>query len=160
MLFACCDKTAFLCKLSETAIDVICSVFQAPSKASPDKKETTPSKKRTRNTRQSGGKPKRRRIVELDSGEEDSGIVLQDVALRRIRETLMCMFFWIEKRAFNVAMYINSYELNLFSLFHKVFSPFKLNWICCCDFLVLHSNICEKISFKLLVMMDTTRLCT
>ncbi|KAL8582855.1 hypothetical protein ACOMHN_042688 [Nucella lapillus] len=48
-------------------------VKETSSESSPSKKSNSPAKKRARNVRQSAVKPKRRRIMEPDSAEEDSG---------------------------------------------------------------------------------------
>ena len=61
-------------------VSLYCAV-QTADKAGPAKKETTPSKKRVRNTRPKGDKPKRRRIMTPDSEEEDSGGYLAAVCL-------------------------------------------------------------------------------
>ena len=65
-------------------VSLYCAV-QTADKAGPAKKETTPSKKRVRNTRPKGDKPKRRRIMTPDSEEEDSGGYLAAACLCKFK---------------------------------------------------------------------------
>ena len=65
-------------------VSLYCSI-QTADKAGPVMKETTPSKKRVRNTRHKGDKPKRRRIMTPDSEEEDSGGYLATVCLCKFK---------------------------------------------------------------------------
>lgn len=78
-----------------------------PEIVTPMKKETPSPKKRTRGAGQSAGKPKRRRIIEPDSAEEDSGISLFHI------QVIYCQ----TQRGFvrNVLVFLNS-PLPIFAL--------------------------------------------